>query len=76
MARTSGLTYLVQGWVVGSNGFSGTNDILIVLAWVISVSWMIWLVLVARRMPESSRIAWPDEGATRTAATSPTITHR
>jgi FtsP/CotA-like multicopper oxidase with cupredoxin domain len=57
-------------------GISGTNDILIVLAWVLSVAWMIWLVLVARRMPESRPIAWPDEGVTRTAATSPTITHR
>ena len=31
----SGLTYLVQGWVVGSEGFSGTHTILIVLAWVL-----------------------------------------
>jgi hypothetical protein len=46
----SGLTYLVQGWVVGSEGFSGTHDILIVLAWVLSVAWMIWLVVVAWRM--------------------------
>jgi hypothetical protein len=46
----SGLAYLVQGWVVGSEGFSGTNDLLITVAWVISVAWMIWLVVVAWRI--------------------------
>lgn len=49
----SGLTYLVQGGVVGSEGFSGTHDTLIVLAWVLSVAWMIWLVVVARRVQDS-----------------------
>jgi hypothetical protein len=49
----SGLTYLVQGWVVGSEGFSGTHTILILLAWVLSLAWMIWLVVVARRMQDS-----------------------
>jgi hypothetical protein len=49
----SGLTYLVQGWVVGSEGFSGTHTTLILLAWVLSVAWMIWLVVVAWRMQDS-----------------------
>lgn len=47
----SGLTYLAQGWVVGTQGFSGTDTILILLAWVLSVAWMVWLVVVARRHP-------------------------
>ena len=47
----SGLTYLAQGWVVGTQGFSGTDTILILLAWALSVAWMIWLVVVARRHP-------------------------
>jgi hypothetical protein len=46
----SGLTYLVQGWLVGSEGFSQTVSIAIVLAWVLSLAWMIWLVVVAWRM--------------------------
>ena len=46
----SGLTYLVQGWVVGSEGFSQTMSIAIVLAWVLSLAWMIWLVVSAWRM--------------------------
>ncbi|MEU5093388.1 DUF4386 family protein [Streptomyces sp. NPDC020996] len=48
----SGLSYLVQGWVVGSAGFSPTESIAIVLAFVLDVSWMIWLVVVAWRMPD------------------------
>ena len=43
----SGLIYLVQGWVVGSEGFSQTMNIAIVVAWVVDVVWMIWLVVVA-----------------------------
>jgi hypothetical protein len=43
----SGLAYLVQGWVVGSQGFSGTHTTLILVAWVLSLTWMIWLVVVA-----------------------------
>jgi hypothetical protein len=43
----SGLTYLVQGWVVGSEGFTPMHSAAIVLAWVVSLVWMIWLVVVA-----------------------------
>jgi Domain of unknown function (DUF4386) len=49
----SGLTYLVQGWVAGSEGFSPTQSAAIVLAWVLSLVWMIWLVVVAWRMQDS-----------------------
>ena len=49
----TGLTYLAQGWVVGSEGFSQTESIAIVLAWVLSLVWMIWLVIVAWRMPDA-----------------------
>jgi hypothetical protein len=49
----SGLAYLVQGWVVGSEGFSQTESIAIVLAWVLDLAWMIWLLVVAWRMHET-----------------------
>jgi hypothetical protein len=52
----SGLTYLVQGWVVGSQGFSGTHTLLILLAWVLSLAWMVWLLVVAWRMHERARL--------------------
>ena len=49
----SGLTYLVQGWVTGSEGFSQTQTIAIVLTEVLNLAWMIWLVVVAWRMRDS-----------------------
>jgi hypothetical protein len=55
----SGLTYLVQGWVVGSEGFSGTHTILILVAWALTVAWMIWLVVVAWRMRDSDASRTP-----------------
>jgi hypothetical protein len=52
----SGLTYVAQGWVVGMEGFSSAHTILIVLAWVLSLVWMIWLVVVGwRRQPAEAR---------------------
>ena len=48
----SGLIYLAQGWVAGVEGFSATQSIAIVAAWVISVIWMVWLAVLARRLPE------------------------
>ncbi|MYQ49222.1 hypothetical protein GTW40_30100 [Streptomyces sp. SID4985] len=50
----SGLAYLVQGWVVGTAGFSRTESVAIVLAFVLDVAWMTWLVVVARRMRDAT----------------------
>jgi Domain of unknown function (DUF4386) len=61
----SGLTYLVQGWVVGSEGFSRTETIAIVLAFVLDLAWMIWLVVVAWRMQDSEPRRLADEGGGR-----------
>jgi hypothetical protein len=49
----TGLAYLAQGWLVGVEGFSPAVSIAIVLAWVLSVAWMIWLAVVAWRMRDS-----------------------
>jgi len=49
------LGYLVQGWVVGSEGFSRTETYAIVLAFVLDLAWIIWLVVVGRRTTASSR---------------------
>jgi hypothetical protein len=50
----SGVTYLVQGWLAGSEGFTPTHTFAIVLAEVLNPAWMIWLVVVAWRMPDSA----------------------
>jgi hypothetical protein len=69
----SGLVSLVQGWVVGSEGFSPTMSNAIVLGEVLNLAWMIWLVVVASRMhaSESRRVAdgrRADEGVGHPAA--------
>jgi hypothetical protein len=64
----SGLTYLVQGWVAGSEGFSQTETLAIVLAEVLNLAWMIWLVVVAWRMQESEPRRLADAGVGRPAA--------
>jgi hypothetical protein len=55
----SGVAYLAQGWVVGAEGFSATESILIVLAWVLGLAWMVWLVVVVRRTPRSEVLPGP-----------------
>lgn len=47
----SGLTYLVQGWTAGTQGFSQTHSTGIILAEVLNAIWMTWLLLVALRRP-------------------------
>jgi hypothetical protein len=64
----TGLTCLVQGWVVGSEGFSRTETIAIVLAWVLDLAWMIWLVVVAWRMRDAAPGRLADEGGARPEA--------
>ena len=63
-----GLTYVVQGWVVGIEGFSQTLSIAIVLAWVLGLAWMIWLAVVARRMQDAEPGLLANDGAGRPEA--------
>jgi hypothetical protein len=49
----SGLAYLARGWVAGSEGFTPTHDLLIVLTWVLNLAWMTWLAVVAWRTQPS-----------------------
>ena len=51
----SGLAYIVQGWVLGSEGFSATNTSAIVAGYVLILAWIIWLVVVAWWTKESFR---------------------
>jgi hypothetical protein len=45
----SGVAYLAQGWVVGAPGFSSADTMLILVAWALSLAWMIWLAIDTRR---------------------------
>jgi hypothetical protein len=45
----SGVAYLAQGWVVGTQGFSVADSNLIVAAWALSLAWMGWLVAARRK---------------------------
>ena len=53
----SGLTYIVQGWVLGSEGFSATNTVPQLLAYLLVFAWSIWLLILAWRMKESVEAA-------------------
>jgi hypothetical protein len=57
----TGLAWLTQGWVVGSEGFSPMMSNAIVLAEVLAVVWMIWLVVAAWRMQDSAPRPLADE---------------
>ena len=50
----SAVTYFVQGWVAGSEGFSHAQTIAIVLGEVVNAVWMTWLLLIAWRIPAGS----------------------
>ena len=64
----SGLAYLIQGWVAGSEGFSPTQSLAIVLGWVLSLVWMIWLAAVAWRMQGPELSSPGEQGVGRPAA--------
>jgi hypothetical protein len=53
----SGLAYLVQGWVLGTEGFSATNTVPQLLGYVLVPAWIIWLLIVSWRMKESAQAA-------------------
>jgi hypothetical protein len=49
----SGLAHIAQGWVLGSEGFSATNSVATLAAYVLILAWIICLLVVAWRMKES-----------------------
>jgi hypothetical protein len=48
------ITYLVQGWLAGVEGFSPTHTFAIVGAEVLNAVWMTWLLVAAWRMSPSA----------------------
>ena len=51
----AGLTYIVQGVVVGAEGFSSNGTIPGLLAFVLDITWMATLVVVAWQKPRRVR---------------------
>ncbi len=49
----SGLTYLVNGWLLGTEGFSATDTATQLLDYVLIFAWSIWLLIVAWRRKET-----------------------
>jgi hypothetical protein len=49
----SGLAYLVQGWIIGGEGFSDNNTIPTLLSYALILVWCIWLLVIAWRMNPS-----------------------
>ena len=74
----SGLAYIAQGWVIGSEGFSPTNTAPTLAAYALVLAWNIWLLVAAWRMRASAmdRPGTPDLSgeivAVRSSATAPT----
>lgn len=52
----SGLAYIVQGWVLGSEGFSTTHTFAILAGYVLILAWIIWLVVIAWWPKDSIRV--------------------
>ena len=48
----SGLTYFLQGWVLGFEGFSETNTVAILAGYCLSLAWTVWLAVIAWRQNE------------------------
>ena len=53
----NGLASIVQGWVIGTEGFSGTNGVIYDISGLATIVWIIWLLIVAWRMKESVQAA-------------------
>ena len=51
------VTYFVQGWVAGTEGFSQAQTITIILAEVLNAVWVTWLLVVAWRMPRLESVS-------------------
>lgn len=45
----SGVAYLVQGWVAGTDGFTSAQSIAIIAGWALCLIWMTWLAIIAPR---------------------------
>ena len=52
---SSGMSFLMQGWVVGTEGFTEKHTILIVLSLALNLVWMFWFFLSVWRTEQRGR---------------------
>lgn len=57
----SGAAYIVQGWVLGSEGFSTINGVATLVGYALVLVWLIWLVVIAWQTTRSPPV--PAEAA-------------
>jgi hypothetical protein len=50
----SGLAYLVQGWIIGTEGFSAVNSVPTLAGIALTVAWTVWLLIGAWRMKDGA----------------------
>lgn len=55
LMELTGLAYMVQGWVIGAEGFSTNNTVPTLLAYLLILVWSSWLLLLAWRQKESGK---------------------
>jgi hypothetical protein len=50
----TGVAYLVQGWIIGAEGFAAANRWPNLFGIVVTVAWTVWLLVAAQRMKVST----------------------
>jgi hypothetical protein len=51
----SGVAYLVQGWIIGAEGFAPANTLPTLIGILATVAWSLWLLVSALRMQPPAR---------------------
>jgi hypothetical protein len=60
----SGVAYLIQGWVIGTSGFSAANQAPTLLGIILVALWSVWLFVTSLRL-KANRSAETDAELTR-----------
>lgn len=53
----TGVACLVQGWILGAEGFSATNSFPTLVGYALFIAFSLWLLIVALRMKQTGEIA-------------------
>ncbi|MGN6059128.1 MAG: hypothetical protein ACTHOI_11175 [Sphingomicrobium sp.] len=59
----TGIAYLVQGWIAGTEGFTDSQSKAIIASWVLGLAWMVWLAFSATKKRGASRTTRSESAA-------------